>query len=109
MKQYFSYDDDPPIDPPSQSNSLRNSPNPTPTPQHLFTELSTTKDAETAQPDTSCNITSNHVDNLKEIQPLPDSTEVQLQQMLNDIDDINNEFNIIPTTLPNCVANWHDY
>ena len=92
------------LDSPPKSSSLENSPNLTLTPQHLFTELPTTKDIELVQPDTWFNVAPNHGDNLEEIQPLPDSTEVQLQQMLNDIDDLNKKLDIIPTTLPNCVT-----
>ena len=36
---------------------------------HLFTELSTTKDTELVQPDTFCNVATDHEDNLEEIQP----------------------------------------
>ena len=104
IKQYFSFDDDSPIDSPPQTNSLENSSNLTLTPQHLFTELPITKDAELVQPDTSCNVAPNHGDNLEKIQSLPDSTEFQLQQMLNDIDDLNKKLNIIPTTLTKCVT-----
>ena len=107
MKQYFSYDD-PPIDPPLQSNSPRNSPNPNPTSQNVFTELSATEDTEVAYdnlPDTSCNVATDHVDNLEEMQPLPDLMEIQLQQQkINDIDDIANQLDIITTTVPNCVT-----
>ena len=107
MKQYFSYDD-PPIDPPLQSNSPRNSPNPTPASQNVFTELSATEDTEVAYdnlPDTSCNVATDHVDNLEEMQPLPELMEIQLQQQkINDIDDIANQLDIITTTVPNCVT-----
>ena len=103
MKQYFSYDD-PPIDPPLQSNSPENSPNPTPTPHYLFTKLPTTEDTELVQSDTSCNVATDHKDNLEGTQPLPDLTKVQLQQMIKDNDDLQNELDIFTTTLPNCVT-----
>ena len=88
---------------PPQSNSPGNSPNPTPTPQH-FTELPTTTDTELVQPDRSCNVAPDHVDNLEEIQPLPDIMEVQLQQMIKDFDDLKNELDTTTTTLPNCLT-----
>ena len=73
----LSYDD-PPIDPPPQSNFPEDSPNPAPTRQHLFTERPTTIDIELVQPDASYHVATDHVDDLEEVQPLPDSTEVQL-------------------------------
>ena len=103
MKQYFSYDHSP-IDPLPQSNSPGTSLNPTPTPHHLFTEIPTAGDTELFQPDTSCNVATDHKDNLEEIQPLPDLTKVQLQQMIKDIDGLENELDIITTTLPSCVT-----
>ena len=104
MKQYFSYDD-PPIDPPPQSNSPGNSPNLTPVSQNLFTELLATEDTKRVQdnfPDTSCNVATDHVDNLEEIQPSPDLTETQgQQQKIKDIHNIANQLDIITNTLPN--------
>ena len=107
MKQYFTYDD-PPIDPPPQSNSPGNSPNPTPAPQNLFTELPGTENIELAHdnlPDTSRNIATAHVDELEEILPLPDLTETQRQQhKIKGINNIDNQLDIITTTLPNGVT-----
>ena len=101
MKQYFSYDD-PPIDPPPQSNSPGNSPDPTPTPKHFFPELLATENSDLVQPD---DVATDHVDNLEEIPPFPDLTEIQLQQQkIKDIDDRDNQLDIITTTLPNCVT-----
>ena len=107
MKQYFTYDD-PLIGPSSQSNSPGNSPNPTPEPQNLFTELPGTEDIELVHdnlPDTSRNIATAHVDELKEILPLPDLTETQRQQQkIKDIHNIDNQLDIITTTLPTGVT-----
>ena len=81
MKQYFTYDDIP-IDPPPQINPTRNSHNSTPKPQNLFTELPGTEDTELVHdilPNNSRNIATDHVEDLEEINPLPDLTEPQQQ------------------------------
>ena len=101
MKQYFTYDE-PPIDPPPQNNFKGNAPNPAPGPQTLFTESPGTGDTELVDgilPYNSRNITPDHVEDLEEINPLPDLTESQRQQQkIEDVHDIDNQ---LDTTLPN--------
>ena len=102
MKQYFTYDE-PPIDPPPQNNFKGNSPNPAPGPQTLFTESPGTGDTELVDgilPYNSRNITPDHVEDLEEINPLPDLTESHRQQLkIEDVHDIDNQLDT--TTLPN--------
>ena len=103
MKQYFSYDD-PPINPPPKSNSPGNSPNLTSAPQNVFTRLPATEDTELVHdnlPETSRNIATDREDNLGETQPLPDLTELQ---KMNDIDNVDNQLDTITATLPDCVT-----
>ena len=81
MKQYFTYDDLP-IDPPPQINPTRNSHNSTLKPQNLFTELPGTEGTELVHdilPNNSRNIATDHVEDLEEINPLPDLTVPQQQ------------------------------
>ena len=102
MKQYFTYDE-PPIDPPPQNNFKENSPNPAPGPQTLFRESPGTGDMELVDgilPNNSRHTTSDHVEDLQEINTLPDLTESQQQQLkIEDVQDIDNQLDT--TTLPN--------
>ena len=97
----------PEITPPPQNNSTGTSPNSTPRPKNLFTEPPATDDTVLVDgilPTNSCNTTTNHVENLAEINPLPDLAESQRQQEnMQCICNIDNPLNI--NTLSDCVTN----
>ena len=97
----------PKITPLPQNNSTGTSPNSTPRPKNLFTEPPATDDTVLVDgilSTNSCNTTTNHVDNLAEINPLPDLAESQRQQEnMQCIYNIDNSLNI--NTLPDCVTN----
>ena len=81
MKQYFKYDYSL-IDPPPQKNSKVNPPNPFLGPKTLFTEPPGTEDTELVDSILSnsfSNTTIDQVEDLEEINSLPDLTESQQQ------------------------------
>ena len=70
------------IDPPPQNNSKGNSPNPALGPKTLFTEPPGTEDTKLVDgilPNSFSNTTIDQVEDLEEINSLPDLTESQQQ------------------------------
>ena len=93
--------------PPTRNNSTETSHNPTPRPKNLFSEPPATGDTVLVDgilPTNSRNTTTHHVENLAEINPLPDLAESQRQQEKMQCiynKDNPHDFN----TLTNCVTN----
>ena len=100
---------------PPQNNSTENSSNPTTRRQNLFAEPGTedTELVDGISPNNSNNTTTDHAEDLKEVNPLPDLTgSQQQQQKIKDIHNIDNPLDI--NTLHNCVTihgigNQHDH
>ena len=95
------------ITPPPQNNSTGTSPNFPLRPRNLFAEPPATDDTVLVDgilPTNSRNTTTNHVENLVEVNPLPDLAESQRQQeKMQCIYNIDNSLDI--NTLPDCVTN----
>ena len=95
------------ITPPPQNNSTGTSPNFPPRSRNLFTEPPATDNTVLVDgilPTNSRNTTTNHVENLVEVNPLPDLAEFQRQQeKMQCIYNIDNPLDI--NTLPDCVTN----
>ena len=90
-----------------QNNCTETSPNPIPRTKNLVSEppaIDGTVLVDGILPTNSRNTTTNHVENLAEINPLPDLAQSQQQQeKIQCIYNIDNPHDI--NTLPDCVTN----
>ena len=105
MKQCFTYDD-PPTDSSPHNNSNKPSPSPTFCPQALVTEPPSTENTQLADiilSHDSRNTTPDPVEDLQELNPLPDLMN-STQKKINGFQAINEDYQLDTTALPSCVT-----